>query len=371
MNGLVPGPDPLGIPGPAWLFESLLHLTFSLHLVLMNFLVGGAVISMIERARAWRSGDEAETAESRRLARWFEKRLPTAFALTVTFGVAPLLFLQTLYGPFFYSSSVVMAWPWLWIIPLLLVTYSLTYVLSWKGQDFGGWQMIQSVKVVGGLLLIAFVISNNMGVGLRPEAWAAKYFANASGLHLNLDDPSFWPRLLHFMVAALGVTGMILAMVGSRRLDREQPDGARWLQLGALWYLLPTAFQIVTGLWWLISLPREVMMPLLGGDRPATIVFMVAMTLPLLSMVTMVFALRARRSFPLVHLSSWLLGLTLVGMVLTRDAVRRNTLAAHFRLQDLEVMPQWSMALAFGGLFVVALGVVGWMTRIYLNGQRD
>jgi hypothetical protein len=371
MNSLVPAPDVLGIPGPAWLFELLLHLTFVLHLVLMNFLVGGAVIAMIERGRAWRSGDEHATSESRALARWFEKKLPTAFALTVTFGVAPLLFVQTLYGQFFYSSSVVMGWPWLFLIVLLLVTYSLTYALSWKGQRFGGWQMIQSAKIVGGLALIAFVVSNNMGMAIRPDAWADKYFASPSGFHLNLDDPSFWPRLLHFMVAALAVTGMILANVGAKRIDRGQAEGKRWLELGALWYMIPTAFQIVTGLWWLISLPREVVMPLLGEDKAATVVFMISITLPLLSLVTMVFALRARRSFPLVHLSSWLLTLTIVGMVLTRDAVRRNSLAEHFSVDTWQVVPQWSLAAVFGILFVVSLVVVGWMARVYVRGGRN
>ena len=33
-------PDALPLPGRAWLFEFLLHFTFILHLLAMNFLVG-------------------------------------------------------------------------------------------------------------------------------------------------------------------------------------------------------------------------------------------------------------------------------------------------------------------------------------------
>ena len=62
MIPLIPTPDALPLPGPVWLFKSLLHLTFFFHLLAMNFLLGGAVLAAVHRIR----GGE----ESHALARW-------------------------------------------------------------------------------------------------------------------------------------------------------------------------------------------------------------------------------------------------------------------------------------------------------------
>jgi hypothetical protein len=68
-----------------------------------------------------------------------------------------------------------------------------------------------------------------------------------------------------------------------------------------------------------------------------------------------------------------LLLLTLVGMVLTRDAVRRHSLAQDFSLDQLQTAPQWGLTAAFGVFFVLALAVVFWMIRVYAQaaGTKD
>lgn len=51
--------------------------------------------------------------------------LPSVTAYAITLGVAPLLFVQLLYGQFFYSSSALrLGWAWLALIGLLLVVYA-------------------------------------------------------------------------------------------------------------------------------------------------------------------------------------------------------------------------------------------------------
>jgi hypothetical protein len=246
-------PDALPLPGPTWLFEFLLHFTFTLHLLAMNFLVGGAVIAIVSRLRG-----------AMDMARWIETKLPIAMAFTVTLGVAPLLFVQAIYGHLLYTSSVLMGWPWFSVIILLLIVYSLIYRVAWKGESGAARVMLLLVNL--GLLTIAFLYVNNMTLALRPDTWAAKYFSRPDGTSLNLGDPTFWPRYLHFMIAALAVMGMVLATVGAKRIKNGDEGGRSWLQTGAFWFVVPTALQIVVGLWWLLMLPREVMMSFMGGD---------------------------------------------------------------------------------------------------------
>ena len=126
---IVPAPDVLPLPGPVGLFRFLLHLTFFLHLVAMNLLLGGTIIAVVE----WIRGRDGSPAA--RLARRLGRMLPIAMPLTVSLGVAPLLFLQAIYGHLFYTSSVIMAWPWFLVVPGLIVIYYLAYILAHQPSD--------------------------------------------------------------------------------------------------------------------------------------------------------------------------------------------------------------------------------------------
>ena len=63
--------------------------------------------------------------------------LPVAIAATVTLGVAPLLFVQVLYGRLFFTSSILMAWFWLAIVPLVILAYYGAYLLAFRGEAPG------------------------------------------------------------------------------------------------------------------------------------------------------------------------------------------------------------------------------------------
>ena len=48
---MVPTPDPNPLPGPFWVFKLLLVVTFALHILAMNFMLGGAVLALLARWR--------------------------------------------------------------------------------------------------------------------------------------------------------------------------------------------------------------------------------------------------------------------------------------------------------------------------------
>ena len=108
-SGLIPLPDPIPVPW-GW-FKVLLILTFVLHLVLMNLMLGGGLLALF---RLLRGGSPPREARS----------LPILVALTINLGVPPLLFLQVLFGHLFYTSSVLMAVWWISIIPVLMMSSS-------------------------------------------------------------------------------------------------------------------------------------------------------------------------------------------------------------------------------------------------------
>ena len=48
---LIPVLDPNPLPAPYWVFKLLLIVTFFLHILAMNFLLGGAVLALVSKWR--------------------------------------------------------------------------------------------------------------------------------------------------------------------------------------------------------------------------------------------------------------------------------------------------------------------------------
>ena len=101
-------------------FQALLLLTFPLHLLAMNGMLGCLLIGLWSHLR----GGEVQ----RRLAHRVALATPLLVALAVNLGVAPFLFLQVLYGQFIYTSSILMALGWILVIPMLIIAYRSAYL---------------------------------------------------------------------------------------------------------------------------------------------------------------------------------------------------------------------------------------------------
>ena len=82
-------------------------------------------------------------------------------ALAINMGVAPLLFLQVLYGQFFYTSTVLMATYWLSIIFLLIITYYSIYIYKLKYGTGGEGILFLGIPVVM-MLVVSLLFTNNI-----------------------------------------------------------------------------------------------------------------------------------------------------------------------------------------------------------------
>jgi hypothetical protein len=335
----IPTADPLPLPSPPWLLWALLMLTFLLHLIPMNIVLGGSIISAVSR---FRQNDDA-----RRLAAWFGKLMPSAVAATITFGVAPLLFVQALYGRLFFSSSVLMARFWFAVVPILIVAYYGTYLISFRGEKVG-----KVLTPIVALLFasVAFIYCNDMSFMLRPQTFLGRYLADARGVQLNVTDPTFVPRLLHMLLGAIAVAGFVVVIYGAVKRRSDVRHGEWALRHGALWLAGATALNVATGMWWLLALPRDVILRLTPAWLAAGIVF---------SVIT--FALILAAPHRRVVWSGLALLATLVTMIFARDDLRRAMLdTAGFHLVT-RTAPQWDVIALFAVLLVAALGISGTM----------
>ena len=142
---ILPGIDLMPLPAPYWLFKLLLLVTFILHIIAMNLMFGGGMIAVATRWFAPKS------EFTQRLFRDISNKIPTFLAATVTLGVAPLLFLQVIYGQFFYTSSVLIAWPWFLVVVLLVAAYYGFYGVAFAknlAAKKTGWVLLLSVCLI-------------------------------------------------------------------------------------------------------------------------------------------------------------------------------------------------------------------------------
>jgi hypothetical protein len=351
----LPHPDPLPQPAPTLLLWGLLLLTFFLHLVPMNLALGGSVIALVARLRA-RAGD----THAAHLAGLFAKVLPTVMAATVTLGVAALLFVQVLFGRAFFASAVLMAWPWLSVVVLVMAAYHASYRLAFTTA--GGTGRVGLASAVALLLVaVGFVYTNNMSMMLRADQFATFTAAGTPGLRLNTDDGTLVPRFLHMVLGAIAVAGVATAMVGVLR-RRTQPEFAVWaMRFGSGWAAAATFLNLLVGSWWLMALPRDVLLRFMGRDPAAAVVLMVGVACGLIVLVAFAMASRAIDPSPAVRGGAWALGLTLVTMLFTRDQVRESAFATLGLEPARWVEAQWLPFSIFVVLLIAALAVVAWM----------
>jgi hypothetical protein len=364
---VIPQPDPLALPAPAWLLWALLLLTFFLHLIPMNLVLGGSIIVAIARVRGRKPGREHEA----RLAHIVVKALPVLISATVTLGVAALLFLQVLYGRVFFASAVVMGWWWLGVIGLLILAYYAAYLMAMREAILGGAGTFLAWLIAAVAGLIALIYGNNMTLMLKPAELVARYAADGSGSQLNLLDPALFPRHLHMVLGAIAVSGLAIAVLGVLRGKADAAFGQWAVRYGAFVCVAATVVNIFAGLWWLAALPRDVLLQFMGRDMRAVGELLAGILLTLTGAGHTVLAVTGKRPALMVTISAGTLLAGIAMMLLTRDTIRRLTLDLAGYQPVNWVAPQWGPIAIFAVLLLAAAATVVWMTRALGTAGRQ
>ena len=355
---LIPAVDAAGIPGPPWLFQALLVFTFFLHLLFVNLTLGGTLLAAISSALGGggRHGHRGALANRLMAVNTF------GISLTITTGVAPLLFMQVIYHHFFYPATILIAGAWLGFLLLLLVGYYAAYLFKFRGapargQGGGIWLWISAVC----FLLVAMVhVAVNL-IHSQPGLW--------DGLAANpwaiLGDPTYLLRLLHFVLAGLSISALVAVWWAVRKAGEGEDVelNAQVARFAWKWALACTALLVVDGFVLLLVLPRPVLVGLMAGGAAT----MVPLTLAILLAIGLLLML-ARVTNPLdkpalVSGTLATMVLAVAVMTLTRHQVRDLYLEPLAERSVFEVVPQWGTFALFAVLLVAGLAAVAAMVR--------
>ncbi|KDA54623.1 hypothetical protein EG19_10710 [Thermoanaerobaculum aquaticum] len=341
-TNLIPALDPAPIPGPVWLFHLLWVVTFLLHMLFVNVVLGGSILAAL-------AGNGRRELQS-----FFVNANSWAISFAITFGIAPLLFVQVLYGRFFYTATILVAGAWLGMLGFLMVGYYLNYVAKFrlqKGQSAG---LAVPLSALCFLIIAATQVMVNL-LHLQPSRWEGVWTQAKSALA----DPTFVPRFLHFLLAALAMAGALAAYVAVRRskTQGQTAELAEMARFGVKAALYTTVVQLLVGFWLLLALPSPVLSGLMKGGAATTL----PLGLGILAGIGLLVVLAGIRD-PLAEgtkvrrAMEFLVG-AIVLMIITRHQLREVYLAEWKPLEGAQVAPQWGIFLVFLVTFVIGVAL--------------
>jgi hypothetical protein len=330
-DSIIPTADSIPVH---WLwFQVLLIVTFFIHMILMNFLLGGSLLTVWDLLTG-------------KLEKKASGSIPTLVALTVNFGVPPLLFVQVLYGHLFYSSSVMLAVPWILVIPVLILAYYGAYIFVKQTDKAPVLSKAALIFTSLSLLCIAFVFVNNNTLAIQPGRWGI-YFENPGGRSLNLGEPTLWSRYAHFILAALAIGALGRAILYRySKIKKNEKDRQIRRNLKIFGWI--TLIQFGVGTWFWLSMPPDIWKTFMGGSLFATAMMVIGWIVALLILHS---SFTGRLNAAMI-----LGGIEVLVMVVVRDLTRSAYLKEVFRPSQLENVGESSPLIAF--LLVFAVGIL-------------
>jgi hypothetical protein len=305
-------------------------------------------------------------------ARALARRLTVVMTYVINLGVPPLLFAQVLYGRALYTSSILIGLYWISIIGILMLAYWLLYRFSARLEaGRSAWW----VGLIAWLLAVsvARLLSTNMTLMLRPEAWRDMYSASAMGAYLPTGDPTLTPRWLLMMAGGLFIGGLWMVYLSGR--STFTPDEKSFIAgIGGKVAMTFGIVYLVAGMWASAVQPEAV---LVGLAHHWLYRFAGFAGYGWMALVVVAVLLGAVAGFGKIS-TSWLSWVAVLVAVLTeimftvyRDGVRDLTLLSKgYDVWNRAVETNWGVVGLFLVLFVAGLGVIGWLVSVVARASK-
>lgn len=352
----IPSPDMLGIPAQPIIIQILMAATLALHWLFVGGTFGGAFVVLLNTLKPSR------TADSAKLCGGILAFLPFMLSMGMTLGIAPLLFVQLLYGNFFYSSNVLIAWWWLLIVPLVIGNMYLFYIARGRIDAGKPLRAHLPATMVAFFMVLAAVLVSNSVLTQTPTAWE---FVQAKGPTALYMGSFVGARLLFALFGLLAGGGLFVAVLGkAAQMDGPQTN-IHAMRQGLFLTIVSIAFQFAAGVWlFMVVKPfaREELLThwgFLGGAIGLVI------TLCLASLAVI------KQSWFWIATSTLAYVLGGIGMAFARDAWRQSALAPYFDLSRVPVNPQWGPFGLFALFLVLAIVAITILIRLARSSKAN
>ena len=249
--------NPAGVPTYPIIFIGLGVLTFALHILFVQLMLGTSIITIF--------GAFKDDAKWRRLAAAMLEIAKVSVSVAIVIGVAPLLFVQVVYDPHWYTSNVLSAvWVIAFIVILIFAYWAMYayYFMNSKEKDRtkeprGKIWMLVSLAL---MLVVGFIMHSLTSQILHPELWKEWYLQNGvldySGSKLHAYN--LW-RFAFFISMAIPVTGGMLVTYRRFKMVREDADHEylNWAaSVGKTWIKVGSVISAALYVAWMMTIPE-------------------------------------------------------------------------------------------------------------------
>ena len=350
--------DPLGVPFYPAVFQGLSILTFALHICFVNLVLGGAILA------TW--GHFCRDERWHKLSRALAKATTINISIAIVLGVAPLLFVQVIYDPFWYTSNLLSAW-WTMLFLAALITGALAmYVFYLRHRSLARRAGSFGLLAVACILFAALIIHALSMQALHPEQWLGWYVSklqmSTGGWGLNAFRIS---RLLHFLVPSILNTGIFLMLYAWFFKPRRDADSAYLAWLAGIGLRMARYAAIATaliGVWWLLELPAQFHFV---TDHSLIAGYVLAILL------IMVLFKSGETPSPYAPIAGSLSLLTILVMSVSRESLRMSYLKPFgYSIYDYPMTVDWGSTLLFLGTLLLGVMVVAYLLTIAFKAGR-
>lgn len=343
--------DPLGSPIHPVVMQVLLVVTYVLHILFVTTAIGALVVGLY--------GLHKTEDNWQRLSRVAIRLATQATGLGITMGIAPLLFVQVIYDPAWYTATTLMGLWTVLFIPVVALGYLFLYVLYTRGNL--AWVGYVSLAL---LVLAGFIMHSLSNAGLYPSRWV-EWYAPGGVVHttgerfLGYNLPRFAALVFGQAALSLGVMLLLFGWYFRRREDVPQAFLAfvesmaqKALRLGAILFG-------ALGLLWAFTQGAE-----LGLMVPVALVVLVVSGLFYLH------AQRARMENALGSLGLYLVALLVVGVL--REGIRVVSLGGMgYSALQYPYVWDWGSIIYFVVTALAAVPVIVYLAQVlYFSATR-
>ena len=357
------------VPAPFWFVQFFKVVGFVLHMIPMGVWFAG--LPVVIACALW------NCERARFFARRISTQLPVMMALGINFAIVPLLFLQTTYYKAFYTATILTAWYWLAVVPIVLIGYYSIYIAAYshprdeseecnmngkcKSGKRNGRMIAFSILASACLVSIAVLNTNGLTLIVSGDQWQAmasmtSHYGAVWGTANNFHDPALWMRLMTMFGLAL-ITAGVWGTFDAHFLMRQKNAPATYRQwtttLACLLAFIGAAILTYTE-----YVVKADLFPALGVAYPY---FGWVLLLACVTVVLLLLAKTGSATFVALAAVSHFLTLAAFGIV---RQIGQNVGMAKFSGIDVSTLPtavQWDTLVAFLLLFLLGVGVIAWM----------
>jgi cytochrome c len=250
----IPRNIPLSLPAQDHELQFLLILSFLLHILFVNLMIGGSLYALVFEYLGQKKSDYDK------LAREIVSTITVNKSMAVVLGVAPLLTINVYYTIYFYTANSLTGLAWIMIVPLVTIAFLLGYAHKYSWDILAnqkGLHMCIGASATILFFIIPLIFLSNINLMLFPDRWM-----DVHGWLSTLVMPNVIPRYFHFILGTLAVSALFFAGYFSRKgyPVEEKFESLTRPQLRQIFYtiaLVATGANFLAGPLLYITLPSQ------------------------------------------------------------------------------------------------------------------